>query len=71
LRSGFESRAAHLEKRLGAVLLVRREDGIEEAWEALVQFVVAEGEQAAAAFGAGAYYAALAEHAEVVGEGGL
>jgi hypothetical protein len=60
-----------LEKRPGAVLLVRREDGFEEAREAPVQLVVPEGEQTAAAFGAGAYYAAFAEHAEVVGEGGL
>ena len=71
MRSGFESRAAHLEKRLDFALLLRREDCFEQAGEALVQVVFAEGEEAAAAFGAGSDHAAFAQDAEVVGEGCL
>jgi hypothetical protein len=71
LRSGFESRAAHLEQRLDAAVVLRREDRFQQAGEAVVQVVLAEGEEAAAAFGAGSDDAAFAEDAEVVGEGCL
>jgi len=54
---------------LGAVLALRGEDRVEEAREAVVQIVLAEAQQTAAAVGAGAYHAALAQHSEVVREG--
>jgi hypothetical protein len=60
-----------LEQRLDAAVLLRREDCFQQAGEAVVQVVLAEGEEAAAAFGTGSDYAALPEDAEVVGEGGL
>src|SRR5919197_1267796 len=57
--------SAALQERSCAVLLIRREHRFQQAWEAVVQVVLAEGEQTAAAFGAGSDHAALAEHAEV------
>jgi hypothetical protein len=71
LRSEFDPRAAHLEQSLDAAVLLRREYRFQQAWEAVVQIVLAEGEEAAAPFGAGSDDAALAEDAEVVGEGCL
>ena len=76
MRSGFESRAAHeseaLEERLhAAVVLCGRQHCDEEAWEAVVQVFLAQGEHSLAAVGAGSDHAAFAEDAEVVGEGCL
>ena len=71
MRSEFDPRAAHSEESLEALFLVRGEHRGQQAREALVEVVLAQGEEAAAAFGAGADHAAFAEHAEVVGEGGL
>jgi hypothetical protein len=60
-----------LQERFEVGLLVRREHRGQQAREALVEVFLAQREEAAAAFGAGADHAAFAEHAEVVGEGGL
>jgi hypothetical protein len=51
--------------------VLRRQDRFQQAGEALVQVFLSEREEAAAAFGPGADHAALAEDAEVVGEGRL
>jgi hypothetical protein len=71
LRSGFESRAAHLEQRFDVAVVLRGEDGIQQAGEALIQVVLAQGEEAPAALRAGSDHAAFAQYAEVVGEGCL
>jgi hypothetical protein len=60
-----------LQERFEVALLVRGEHRGQQAREALVEVFLAEGEQAAATFGARADHAAFAEHSEVVGEGGL
>jgi hypothetical protein len=60
-----------LEQSFEAVLVLRREDRFQQTGEALVQVVLAQGEESAAAFGAGSDDAAFAQDAEVVGEGCL
>ena len=58
-----------LEKRFDVAVVLRGENSFQQAREPFVQVVLAEGEEAAAAFGAGSDHAAFAQDAEVVGEG--
>jgi hypothetical protein len=60
-----------LEERLDTGVLLRREHCFQQAGEALVQVVLAQGEKAATAVGAGSDHAAFAQDAEVVREGCL
>lgn len=70
---GVLSKAAgrRLEQRFYALRLLRCEYGVQQAWEAAVQVVVAQREHSLAAVGAGSDDAAFAQYAEVVGEGRL
>jgi hypothetical protein len=60
-----------LEQRFDVRVVLRCEDRFQQAGKAVVQVVLAQREQTAAAFGAGSDDAAFAQYAEVVGEGCL